>query len=61
MTTPETREQQLERLLVELVDAVVGASYHDLHGYGYSPDEIKEIESICRPHWAAQFDPQRGE
>lgn len=47
----ETREEYLERLLAELIDAVVGSSYHDLHGWSYSPEEIAELKEIHRNYW----------
>lgn len=47
----ELYQEYLERLLAELADAVVGASYHDLHGYNYSEAEIEELTNIIHRHW----------
>jgi len=52
MATTETREDYLHRLLAELVDAVVGAGYHDLHDYGYDEKEIEEVKELCRAYWS---------
>lgn len=45
-------EVDLEKLIAEIVDTMVGSSYHDLESYGLTPEQAEEAAQISKAYWA---------